>query len=60
MFAAVTYGGRPFADAVATGDLGVAGDRAAAQRFLALYTLPPIVGQESSGDDLGLSVAGEH
>jgi len=38
----------------------VAGDRAGAERFLALYTLPPIVGQESSGDDLGLSVAGEH
>ena len=60
MFAAVTYGGRPFADAVATGDLVVAGDRAAAERFLALYTLPPIVGQESSGDDLELSVAREH
>ncbi len=59
MFAAVTYGGRPFDDAVAAGDLVVAGDRAAAERFLALYTLPPIVGQESSGDDLGLSVAGE-
>jgi hypothetical protein len=44
MFAAVTYGGRPFSDAVATGDLLVAGDRDAAERFLSLYTLPPAVG----------------
>jgi putative sterol carrier protein len=57
MFAAVTYGGRPFADALATGDLVVAGDRAAAERFLALYTLPPIVGQESSDDDLGCATS---
>lgn len=42
-FAAVTYGGRPFADAVETGDLVVTGDTAAADRFLHLYTLPPAV-----------------
>lgn len=41
MFAAVTYGGRPFADAISTGDLVVTGDIAAAERFLHLYTLPP-------------------
>ena len=46
MFASVTYGGRPFADAVATGDLRVTGDHAAAERFLSLYTLPPTVSAE--------------
>lgn len=46
MFAAVTYGGRPFADAVASGDLAVDGDQHAAKRFLGLYTLPPGVGQQ--------------
>jgi DNA-binding HxlR family transcriptional regulator len=46
MFASVTYGGRPYADAVATGDLLVTGDPAAAERFLSLYTLPPVVGSE--------------
>jgi len=44
MFAAVVYGGRPFADATATSDLQVSGDRAAAERFLSLYTLPPTTG----------------
>lgn len=43
MFAAVTYGGRPFCDAVATGDLVVTGDSDAAEQFLSLYTLPPAV-----------------
>jgi len=43
MFAAVTYGGRSFADALAAGDLEVTGDRDAAERFLSLYTLPPAV-----------------
>lgn len=43
MFASVTYGGRPLADAVAAGDLVVAGDEAAAETFLHLYTLPPVV-----------------
>ena len=43
MFASVTYGGRPYSDAVGTGDLRVTGDQEAAQRFLALYTLPPTV-----------------
>jgi DNA-binding HxlR family transcriptional regulator len=52
MFASVTYGGRPFSDAVATGDLIVTGDRDAAERFLSLYTLPPTVaGQEPSSAD---------
>jgi DNA-binding HxlR family transcriptional regulator len=40
-FAAVTYGGRPLADAIEAGDLVVTGDAAAADRFLHLYTLPP-------------------
>jgi DNA-binding HxlR family transcriptional regulator len=40
-FASVTYGGRPLADAVATGDLVVTGTMAAAESFLHLYTLPP-------------------
>ncbi|HEU5353399.1 MAG TPA: winged helix-turn-helix transcriptional regulator [Actinocrinis sp.] len=40
-FASVTYGGRPLADAVATGDLAVTGSMAAAESFLHLYTLPP-------------------
>jgi DNA-binding HxlR family transcriptional regulator len=39
-FASVTYGGRPLADAVSTGDLAVTGDMAAAESFLHLYTLP--------------------
>jgi len=41
MFASVTYGGRPLADAIATGDLIVTGDVDAATLFLSLYTLPP-------------------
>jgi DNA-binding HxlR family transcriptional regulator len=40
-FASVTYGGRPLADAIATGDLKVTGTMAAAESFLHLYTLPP-------------------
>jgi DNA-binding HxlR family transcriptional regulator len=44
MFAAVVYGGRPLADAMATGDLQIAGDVAAAEKFLSLYTLPAAVG----------------
>jgi DNA-binding HxlR family transcriptional regulator len=44
MFAAVTYGGRPLSDAVASGDLHLAGDPDVAARFLSLYTLPPVVG----------------
>ncbi len=43
-FASVTYGGRPLADARATGDLVVTGDEAAAETFLHLYTLPPVAG----------------
>jgi DNA-binding HxlR family transcriptional regulator len=46
MFASVAYGGRPLADALAAGDLLVTGDTAAAERFLALYTLLPVVGEE--------------
>ena len=41
-FASVTYGGRPLADAVATGDLVVTGAMAAAESFLHLYSLPPM------------------
>jgi hypothetical protein len=48
MFAWVTYGGRPFADAVGAGDLVVSGDTAAAETFLSLYTLPPTVGAEAA------------
>ncbi len=44
MFAAVVYGGRPLANAIATGDVQVSGDRPAAERFLSLYTLPPTAG----------------
>ena len=44
MFAAAVYGRRPLADAIATSDLQVSGDRAAAERFLSLYTLPPTAG----------------
>jgi DNA-binding HxlR family transcriptional regulator len=40
-FAAVTYGGRPFADAIGTGELVVSGNLTAAELFLHLYTLPP-------------------
>jgi DNA-binding HxlR family transcriptional regulator len=43
MFASVIYGGRTLADAIASGDLEVMGDRDAAERFLSLYTLPPAV-----------------
>jgi DNA-binding HxlR family transcriptional regulator/putative sterol carrier protein len=43
MFASVVYGGRGFADAVASGDLEVTGDPGVAERFLSLYTLPPVV-----------------
>jgi hypothetical protein len=46
MFAAVVYGGRPRADAMATGDLHVSGDHAAAEQFLSLYSLPPTVGAD--------------
>src|SRR5690349_23673684 len=38
MFASVTYGGRPFADAVGTGDLVGSGDATAAETFLSPYT----------------------
>lgn len=44
MFASVTYGGRPFSDALAADDLEVSGDPDIAERFLSLYTLPAIVG----------------
>jgi DNA-binding HxlR family transcriptional regulator len=40
-FAAVTYGGRPFADAIGTSDLVVTGNVASAEQFLHLYSLPP-------------------
>jgi len=61
MFAAVTYGGRPFADAVGAGELAVSGDAAAAETFLALYTLPPTVGADVPAAAAGTSVpAGAH
>lgn len=40
-FATVTYGGRPLAHAIETGDLLVTGNIASAEEFLHLYTLPP-------------------
>ncbi len=43
-FASVTYGGRPLADAIGTGELVVTGDLAAADTFLHLYSLPAPVG----------------
>jgi DNA-binding HxlR family transcriptional regulator len=42
MFASVIYGGRTLADAIASGDLEVSGDRHVAERFLSLYTLPAV------------------
>ncbi len=39
--AGVVYGGRPVADAVASGELAVEGDVAAFARFMGLFTLPP-------------------
>ncbi len=41
VFAAVTYGGRPLADAIDAGELVVTGNVASADLFLHLYTLPP-------------------
>ncbi len=46
-FAAVTYGGRPLADAIRAGDLVVTGDLDSAERFLHLYSLPPTVSEVS-------------
>ncbi len=37
----MTYGGRPLADAIATGELVVTGSADAADTFLHLYSLPP-------------------
>ncbi|MBE7163626.1 MAG: transcriptional regulator [Williamsia herbipolensis] len=42
MIASVVYGGRPLADATATGDLSVTGDMSVAERFLSLYSLPSV------------------
>lgn len=42
-FAAVIYGGCPLTSTITAGDLDVTGDRAAAEQFLSLYTLPPAV-----------------
>jgi DNA-binding HxlR family transcriptional regulator len=42
-FAAVIYGGRPLTASVTAGELNVTGDRAAAEQFVSLYTLPPTV-----------------
>ena len=39
--AGIVYGGRPIADAVASGELSVEGDVAAFARFTGLFTLPP-------------------
>ena len=38
--ASIVYGGRPFADAESAGVLTIAGDRALAERFPALFVLP--------------------
>ncbi len=38
--ARVVYGGRSLSDAVAAGDVAVSGDRAGAERFLTLFSLP--------------------
>jgi len=39
--ASVVYGGRPLADAEATGTLRIEGNRALAERFVTLFPLPP-------------------
>ncbi len=44
MIASVVYGGRPLDAAVADGDLTVAGAARDAERFFALFTLPPVAG----------------
>ena len=49
MFASVIYGGRPLADATASGDLTVTGDDAAAEQFVSLFTLPPTVSEQAPG-----------
>ena len=40
-FVSIIYGGRPIADAEATGQLQLSGDRALAERFVTLFVLPP-------------------
>jgi DNA-binding HxlR family transcriptional regulator len=42
-FLPVLFGGRPLADAEATGDMRASGNRAVAERFLGLFALPPKV-----------------
>jgi len=37
---ALVFGGRPVADAVEDGDLRIAGDRAAAERFVTCFPRP--------------------
>lgn len=43
--AAAVYGGQPLGDMEAAGALRIEGDRALAERFVALFPLPPKVGQ---------------
>ncbi len=38
--ASLVYGGRPLAEAIASGDVVVTGDRTAVERFLILFTAP--------------------
>jgi DNA-binding HxlR family transcriptional regulator len=47
--AAVTYGGRRLDDAIRTGDLVVTGDVESADRFLHLYSLPPVASAAQPG-----------
>ncbi len=44
--ASIVYGGRPIADAEADGALKLSGDRALAERFVTLFTLPQKVEQQ--------------
>jgi DNA-binding HxlR family transcriptional regulator len=56
MFAAVTYGGRPYSDAIASKDLAVTGSHDAARHFLSLYTLPPPADTTPAGDTVPAGV----
>jgi hypothetical protein len=42
--ASIVYGGRPIADAEASGGLTVTGDRALAERYVTLFPLPQKTG----------------
>lgn len=45
--ASLVYGGRPFVDAEAAGELRIAGDRSLADRFVTLFSLPAKISRPS-------------